>query len=142
MPHAPGASAAPRSEALFVYGSLRSPHPAHALVSPYVTRTAPASTTGRLLALPDGYPGLVDVVADAAARVTGELLQLRDPDAAFAVLDRYEGDAYRRVLRAITLADGSEHQAWCYTLTPTGMARGGQPIPGGDWLAWLRAAAP
>lgn len=130
--------AATRADALFVYGSLRSAHPAHALVSPYVAGVAPATTTGRLLALADGYPGLLD---ELTAHVTGELLQLRDVDAALAVLDEYEGAEYQRVLRAVTLADGSERQAWCYVPTPAAVARGGEPIPGGDWLAWLRAAA-
>ncbi|HWN70731.1 MAG TPA: gamma-glutamylcyclotransferase family protein, partial [Haliangium sp.] len=63
-----------------------------------------------------------------------------DVDAALAVLDEYEGAEYRRVLRAVTLADGSERRAWCYVPTPALAARGGEPIPGGDWLAWMRAA--
>ena len=123
-------------DALFVYGSLRSAHPAHALVSPYVAGIAPATTTGRLLVMAGGYPGLLD---DPTAHVTGEMLQLRDVDAALAVLDEYEGVEYQRVLRAVTLADGSERHAWCYVPTPAAAARGGEPIPGGDWLAWMRA---
>jgi nicotinate-nucleotide--dimethylbenzimidazole phosphoribosyltransferase len=123
-------------DGLFVYGSLRSAHPAHALVSPYVAGALPATTTGRLLVMDGGYPGLLD---DLDAHVTGELLELRDVDAALAVLDEYEGAAYRRVLRAVTLANGSERRAWCYVPTPAAVARGGEPIPGGDWLTWMRA---
>ena len=126
-----------RVDALFVYGSLRSAHPAHALVSPYVAGIAPATTTGRLLVMAGGYPGLLD---DPTAHVTGEMLQLRDVDAALAVLDEYEGTEYQRVLRAVTLADGSERRVWCYVPTPAAATRGGEPIPGGDWLAWMRAA--
>jgi nicotinate-nucleotide--dimethylbenzimidazole phosphoribosyltransferase len=127
-------TAGARVDALFVYGSLRSAHPAHAQVSRYVAGVAPASTAGRLVVLPCGYPGLLD---DATARVTGELLQLRDVAAALDALDRYEGDEYRRVLRTVALADGSERQAWCYVAANA--ADGGEPIPGGDWLAWLAA---
>jgi nicotinate-nucleotide--dimethylbenzimidazole phosphoribosyltransferase len=123
-------------DALFVYGSLRSVHPAHARVSPYVADIAPATAAGRLALLGGGYPGLVD---DISARVTGELLTLRDLDAALAALDDYEGDEYRRVLRAVTLADGNPRLAWCYVATAAALADGSEPIPGDDWLAWLRA---
>lgn len=130
-----GAGAAPVN-ALFVYGSLRSEHPSHALVAPYVVEIMTASTSGRLLAMAGGYPGLIED-EDHRMRVMGELLQLRNASAAFTVLDEYEGSEYRRVLRPITLVDGSERLAWCYLLTATAIARG-TPITGGDWLAWTR----
>jgi gamma-glutamylcyclotransferase (GGCT)/AIG2-like uncharacterized protein YtfP len=130
-----GAGAAPVN-ALFVYGSLRSEHPSHALVTPYVARIMMASTTGRLLAMAGGYPGLIED-EDNQLRVLGELLQLRNASAAFSLLDEYEGSEYRRVLRPVALTNGSERLAWCYLLTATAIRRG-TPIPGGDWLAWTR----
>jgi gamma-glutamylcyclotransferase (GGCT)/AIG2-like uncharacterized protein YtfP len=130
-----GAGAAPVN-ALFVYGSLRSEHPSHALVAPYVVRIVMASTTGRLLAMPGGYPGVTED-EDKQLRVLGELLQLRNANAAFSLLDEYEGSDYRRVLRPVALANGSEQLAWCYLLTATAITRG-TPIAGGDWLAWTR----
>lgn len=130
-----GAGAAPVN-ALFVYGSLRSEHPSHALVTPYVVKIVMASTTGRLLAMPGGYPGLVED-EDNQLRVVGELLHLRNASAAFSVLDEYEGPEYRRVLRPVAAAHDGERLAWCYLLTATAITRG-TPIPGGDWLAWTR----
>lgn len=130
-----GAGAAPVN-ALFVYGSLRSEHPSHALVAPFVVKIMTASTTGRLLIMAGGYPGLIED-EDNQVRVVGQLLHLRNASAAFTVLDEYEGSEYRRVLRPIALDDGSERLAWCYLLTATAITRG-TPIAGGDWLAWTR----
>lgn len=123
---------------LFVYGTLRSAHAAHARVRAHVVDAAPATVRGRVYALPDGYPGMLD---DARGVVVGELLRLRDVEAALAALDEYEGDEYQRVIRPAILAGGDALQAWCYVLVDAAIARRGVLVDSGDWLAWTRARA-
>jgi gamma-glutamylcyclotransferase (GGCT)/AIG2-like uncharacterized protein YtfP len=118
---------------LFVYGTLRSGHTARSLIQDHVVDSVPARTTGRLVAFPD-YPGVVD---EGTAPVHGELVQLRDLAAAFALLDAYEGNDFIRVLKKVVLPDGAEAWAWCYVLADPRLAEDGVPVTGGDWAAWL-----
>jgi gamma-glutamylcyclotransferase (GGCT)/AIG2-like uncharacterized protein YtfP len=78
------------------------------------------------------YPGL----RAGAETVTGELVRLPDPAAAFAVLDEVEdflgygrpGSMYRRALWTARDAKGA-HPAWSYLY----LGSDGAPIEGGDW---------
>lgn len=105
-----------------------------------------ASVRGMLFDL-GTYPGLV-VNERATGRVKGEIYLLHAPSAAsvLAVLDDYEGCApadvepheYRRILIQATLADGAVLTAWAYVLNRP--LAGLTPIPGGDYVAWLRGS--
>jgi gamma-glutamylcyclotransferase (GGCT)/AIG2-like uncharacterized protein YtfP len=86
----------------------------------------PAWTTGRLYALPYGFPAMVP--ADYG-RVIGELLTFPDPVAALRRLDQLEGfrpqgprHYDRIVLEARPLAGGAPVRAWCYVYTPEQLA--------------------
>ena len=102
------------------------------------TLIGPASTVGRLLDL-GRYPGLVDGCRDGA-NVLGEMMRLHDAAATLKWLDAYEGieapdstgSEYRRVVRPVTLAGGSQFDAWLYLYVrnPSGLRR----IESGRWL--------
>jgi gamma-glutamylcyclotransferase (GGCT)/AIG2-like uncharacterized protein YtfP len=91
------------------------------------------------------YPALV-VVEDDDRRVRGELyaLEPNGAPAALEALDAYEGCSagdpepreYRREVLHASLADGSVLAAWAYVLNRP--HRGLTPVPGGDYVAWLR----
>lgn len=135
MARKPGYSSAIHEvvDRLFVYGTLRSGQAARSLMEEHIAASRPARTTGRLVAFPD-YPGLVD---EGDAPVHGEVVTLRDLPAAFALLDAYEGGEYVRILKKVILDDGEETWAWCYVLADPRLAEDGEPVPGGDWAAWL-----
>ena len=118
----------------FVYGTLRhgSTH-AHLIPGPRV----PATTTGRLVGLPGGYPALIDVDEGTVIGECAEVEVGAIPD-----LDEYEGVGpspldYDRVER-IVMVNGQAVFAQCYVLSRAGeeewLTRGGYPIPSGDWL--------
>jgi gamma-glutamylcyclotransferase (GGCT)/AIG2-like uncharacterized protein YtfP len=111
---------------LFVYGTLRPGQNAYDLLAPHVRDVRPATATGTMLAF-ETYPGLVD--GDTA--IVGDVVTLIDPDAAFARLDAYEGDEFRRVLVDIQV-DGAPARAWCYLLVDPDPA-GATPVRSGDW---------
>lgn len=123
---------------LFVYGSLRSGQAARSLIANHVVAAEPASAPGRMFALPDGYPGYLP---GPEGRVIGELMTLSDLAAAFALLDAYEGEEFTRALQEVELGDGKVLWAWCYVLASPSLAEEGEPIPGGDWAAYLRGGA-
>lgn len=114
---------------LFVYGSLRSGQTARSLIAEYIARSQPATMTGALYALPDGYP----VIMPGGGVVVGELLYLSDLTAALPLLDAYEGDSYERTLQQALLEDGTRVWTWVYTLGPGGSLDNAVPIPSGDW---------
>ena len=122
---------------MFVYGTLRQGHRARAMINHHVASAISATTAGRLVALPAGYPGMLD---DSRDPVVGELLELIDLPAAFALIDAYEGDSFRRVIKRAKLLDGSERWAWCYLLSNESLAQGGVLIESGDWNAYRRHA--
>lgn len=134
MPRVP-APAGDALDRLFVYGTLRSGHAAHARVRAHVVDATPATVSGRVFALPEGYPGMLD---GPGGVVVGELLRLRAIDAVLTALDEYEGDEYRRVVRP-AMVTGGALQAWCYVLVDAASARRGVLVDSGDWLAWTRA---
>jgi gamma-glutamylcyclotransferase (GGCT)/AIG2-like uncharacterized protein YtfP len=119
---------------IFVYGSLRAGQSAHSLIAPYIIEAQPAESTGRLYALPGGYPGLIE---DPSGRVAGDLVRVHSIDRAFAVLDEYEGEEFRRAPYHATGSRGRSLDAWCYLLADAELARGCPRIESGDWAAYL-----
>ncbi len=131
-------------EHLFVYGTLVSEaidpmgREPRARLRVESTLIGPASIVGRLFDL-GRYPGLVDGCCDGAT-VLGEVVRLHDAAATLTWLDAYEGivapDAtgseYRRVVRQVTLAGGTQLDAWLYLYVrnPSGLRR----IESGRWL--------
>ena len=104
---------------LFVYGTLMRGYdnPAARLLSRDATFCGEARCRGRLY-LVTYYPALVrsDEPGDV---VSGELFCLHAPEAAFAILDDYEGCAlpqprYLRHLLPVTREDGTVIEAWTY----------------------------
>lgn len=122
---------------MFVYGTLRAGQAARSLIADQVQDARPATIRGRIVAFAaEGYPGFV---AEGDGLVQGEVVFLRDLAAAFALLDAYEGEEFRRTLRAAVLDDGTEVWCWIYVLSNPDAAAAGEPIPSGDWNAWLEA---
>lgn len=129
-----------RLRLIAVYGTLRSGGRNHPRLKRHRHRShGTASVRGRLVDL-GTYPGLLPPV-DPDERVTVELVELIDLDAALADLDHLEGaswppeqdDRYHRRLVTVMQPDGSESIAWCYRyLWPVDEA---VPIPSGDWFA-------
>lgn len=122
---------------LFVYGTLRGglQHPESRWLSAHSTSMGTATTRGRLFRIA-WYPGMV---ASAADRVVGEVLQLHDPDKALERLDHYEGVAegeYER--REVEVHVGEKVvRAWAYFyLGDTSHLRW---IPSGDFMQDLNS---
>ena len=118
-------------ERLFVYGTLRQGQTARSLIANQITRSEPATTTGRIYAFPTGYPAFSD---HARGRVTGEVLWLTELPATFGLLDAYEGAEFARVIKQVTLATGEEVWAWIYTLADPAAVQYGALIEDGDWV--------
>ncbi len=104
---------------LFVYGTLMRGYdnPAAKLLSDSAAFCGEARCRGRLY-LVTYYPALVRS-DDASDAVFGELFSLHTPEAAFAILDDYEGctlpqPRYLRQLLPVTREDGSIIEAWTY----------------------------
>jgi gamma-glutamylcyclotransferase (GGCT)/AIG2-like uncharacterized protein YtfP len=121
-------------DALFVYGTLRSGQAARSLVANYVTDARPARAGGRIYAKADGYPALVP---GPEGHVVGELCRLRDLVAAFALLDAYEGEDFRRVMIEVALPEGGQAWAWAYLLVDPRQIADGELIASGDWARYL-----
>ncbi|HEV3358282.1 MAG TPA: gamma-glutamylcyclotransferase family protein [Pseudonocardiaceae bacterium] len=108
-------SGAPRvddwPDRVFVYGTLQPTGAAWHIAAPWtVGEPAKAELTGTLYDTGFGWPALRLTGED---QVPGYALRLTSPADAFAVLDEYEGEEYRRV-RAV-LADGT--LCWTYEWT-------------------------
>jgi gamma-glutamylcyclotransferase (GGCT)/AIG2-like uncharacterized protein YtfP len=116
---------------LFVYGTLMPGQPRWPLLKPLSAPARPdrAEAPGHLYRTPYGWPAAVFDPA-ASSSVPGLVVTLRDPTAAFPVLDEIEGTSaglFRRQL--ITSTAG---QCWAYHWP--GQTSGFQPIaawPGG-----------
>jgi gamma-glutamylcyclotransferase (GGCT)/AIG2-like uncharacterized protein YtfP len=110
------------SDRLFVYGTLMRGyvHPMAKLLSANADFLGEASCRGRLYRVKH-YPGLV-LSDDLSEIVHGELYRLRDPDALLREFDMYEAcgegfpepTQYVRQMFFVTLADGSQSEAWTY----------------------------
>jgi len=124
-----------RPRHLFVYGTLRRGGPMHALIEPGAHRVGPARMRGRLYDL-GAFPGLAE--GRRGDQVQGELYALAGDTAALLdALDRYEGRAFRRVVReALPVDGGAPVPAWVYLYA--GSVRGRRRIASGDYLAEQR----
>ncbi len=96
----------------------------------------PATIPGRLVDL-GSYPGLVEPVSGSDV-VHGEVIAIDAPREIFVWLDPYEGiglpdrdGEYSRVVRDVSLADGSLLNAWVYLMTRD--VSGYPVIAGGRW---------
>jgi gamma-glutamylcyclotransferase (GGCT)/AIG2-like uncharacterized protein YtfP len=121
---------------VFAYGTFRAGESARAMIAGHIGRTMPATMPGVIYAFPDGYPGMIE---SEEGTVIGEVLELDELAAAFALLDAYEGDDYEREMREVTLADGSRVWAWCYLLKDPASIRRAERIDSGDWVAYRRS---
>jgi gamma-glutamylcyclotransferase (GGCT)/AIG2-like uncharacterized protein YtfP len=114
-----------------VYGTLRRGGAMHALLEPGTERVGPARMRGRLYDL-GAFPGLAE--GRPGDWVQGELYRLTgDCAALLASLDRYEGRAFRRVVRDAHGTDGACVPAFAYLYA--GSLRGRRRIASGDYLA-------
>ena len=110
------------SDRLFVYGTLMRgyAHPMARLLSANAEFLGQASCRGRLYRVKH-YPGLV-LSDDAGERVFGELYRLRAVEDLLREFDMYEAcgegfpepTQYLRRTLPVTLADGTESEAWTY----------------------------
>ena len=110
------------SDLLFVYGTLMRgyAHPMARLLSANADFIGEASCRGRLYRVKH-YPGLV-LSDDAGERVFGELYRLRAVEDLLREFDMYEAcgegfpepTQYLRRTLPVTLADGTESEAWTY----------------------------
>lgn len=125
------------TERLFVYGTLRAHQSARGVVDSNILRWEPATTTGTLYALPQGYPGYVS----GPSVVVGEVVWLTDVAATLQRLDAYEGDEYSRIVCHALLQSGRRISAWIYALTDTAAIRSATIIAGGDWVRHLANSA-
>ncbi len=110
------------SDRLFVYGTLMRGyvHPMAKLLSANADFLGEASCRGRLYMVKH-YPGLV--LSDEVYEIVhGELYRLREPQALLREFDMYEAcgegfpepTQYLRQMFSVTLADGSQSEAWTY----------------------------
>jgi gamma-glutamylcyclotransferase (GGCT)/AIG2-like uncharacterized protein YtfP len=115
------------TDALFVYGSLRSEFENRyaAKLRAAADLAGRATVTGSIFRV-GRYPGYRE---EPAGRVEGEVWRLREPEATLAMLDEYEGSRYRRAIRPTSIA-GME--AWIYVWT--GNVDAAARIESGDFL--------
>ncbi|MFP4477632.1 MAG: gamma-glutamylcyclotransferase [Desulfatibacillaceae bacterium] len=125
---------------LFVYGSLMSGLPNHALLGGRYEMFLPATAPGVLHDL-GPYPGM-RLAEQSGQVVFGELYSLIEPESALGPLDRLEdfrgygqaGSLYRRAVMDVRVRGGRQ-VAWVYILTEKPP---GRVVPDGDWRAAAR----
>ncbi|GAA3137679.1 gamma-glutamylcyclotransferase family protein [Streptomyces rectiviolaceus] len=131
----------------FVYGTLRPGEPNHDVhLRGSVAAETPARLVGAVLYEGPGYPYLVEDPEGGPVR--GELIAALPSAyerllAELDVLEDYApGDPrnlYERVVREVTLLDGTAARAWVYVAAPRVAARlraSGAVIGGGDWASF------
>ena len=113
------------TDALFVYGSLRSEFDnRHAVqLRSEATLLGRATVRGSIF-LVGRYPGYR---AEPDGVVHGEAWRLPDPEMTLAALDEYEGSKYRRIMMPTSIT-----AAWIYEYV--GPVEAGQRIESGDFL--------
>lgn len=99
---------------LFVYGTLRSKVdiPVKHEIAKNWEVIGESEIKGNLYDMGD-YPA----ARKGNGTIVGEVYLIKDPTPVFAVLDKYEGDAYTRELETVKLPGGKEAQAWVYWYT-------------------------
>lgn len=93
---------------LFAYGTLLDPHVQRAVIGRAVPGERDALTGFRKTSLQDGADLFPDLAPDTGAHVNGRVLEISEAE--LALIDRYEGDLYRR--QRVQLASGRE--TWVY----------------------------
>lgn len=122
---------------LFVYGTLRPAAVAFApVLAPYVVEHRPGILRDHALyAVGLPYPA---ITPKAGFRVVGDLVTLdsgRVVDA-FAAIDLFEGDGYRRAVVTVE-AGGEQLAAWVYLAAEPGMLPADALVRSGDWFECL-----
>lgn len=114
------------SQHCFTYGSLMCDD-IMAAVAGLRAAAVPARLDGyrRSPVIGEHYPGMVPAAGD---KVEG-VLYLELPDTAWARLDAFEGDEYRREQVSVACADGRIETAWTYVFKPEYAAR----LAAGAW---------
>lgn len=103
---------------VFVYGTLMTDMHNHRLVKPFIKHLETAKTLGRLYDLPYGYPAMIG----GDEEVWGEIIELKNVEAAMKVLDLLEGysgeessrNLYNRNVQEIHTLSGKVEQAYVY----------------------------
>ena len=103
---------------LFVYGTLRSKIdiPVKQEIAKHWQLIGASEVKGKLYDMGD-YPAAVPADSGDNSTIEGEVYLINEPTPVFAVLDKYEGEAYTRKLEPVKLPDGREVQAWVYWYT-------------------------
>lgn len=115
------------TDALFVYGSLRSEFDnEYATMLRHGAELLGRATVRGSIFLPGRYPGFR---REPDGAVHGEIWKLRDPQAILTALDEYEGSAYRRIAVPTSFLGMN---AWIYEYV--GEVEAGQRIESGDFL--------
>ena len=108
-------------ERLFVYGTLGPDRPNEHLLTAIGGSWKTATVTGTLRnegwGAELGYPGID--LDENGEEVKGFLFVSQNLSAHWADLDKFEGDAYKRVLTKVEVEDGSVVDAYIYTLRST-----------------------
>jgi gamma-glutamylcyclotransferase (GGCT)/AIG2-like uncharacterized protein YtfP len=110
---------------LFAYGTLVPGGTSFEVVAAWVVSHRPARVRGRLFDTGHGYPAAT--FAEDGTPIDGVVLTLADGAAALAVLDRFEGDEYERVLVRTEAGDEVLTYAWRLDTAPL------VPIGSGRW---------
>ncbi|MEO8127731.1 MAG: gamma-glutamylcyclotransferase family protein [Bryobacteraceae bacterium] len=97
---------------LFVYGTLR--RSARNRFARALHRQSRFVGEARVNARKRRVGGFFAMVLCKEETVDGELFRLRDPERLLAVLDEYEGPAYRRTLLKATTSSGKCFRCWSY----------------------------
>jgi len=85
------------------------------------------------------YPGAICAASDSRQYVRGELYEVRDPELATGILDRFEEffprqphkSLFVRIIAPVTLEDGRMKNAWVYVYNQS--VDETRLIPGGDY---------
>jgi len=127
-------------EHLFVYGTLRA-ESLHRMARRLLTDAKLIGTGSAPGILYDFgyYPGAT-FAADAGSGVIGEVFALPEDGILLTELDVYEGtedEDYHRVTVEVQLESGDRVTCWTYELCS--VPERGRVIPGGDFIAHVRA---
>lgn len=123
---------------VFVYGTLMSGMSNQHVIISHTKRLEPGKARGLLYHLPYGYPAMID----GEGEITGELVELIDPDQVLEALDWLEGyrgeenpdNLYHRVIRQVGTADGRVVSAYVYLWAKEReLGRLGVQVASGNW---------
>jgi gamma-glutamylcyclotransferase (GGCT)/AIG2-like uncharacterized protein YtfP len=107
---------------LFVYGTLAPGRPNEHVLADVPGIWEPATVRGTLLpegwGAAAGYPGIV--LDKDGGEINGLLFSSESLAEHWARLDEFEGEGYERVLTKVTLADGTDMEAYIYRLSAAG----------------------